>query len=124
MNSELQQMRATIKAIGDAVADLSQVCEALPQLFESKLASIRADVAANVAGLREALAESGEKQAAGLAELQASQATLAGQLTARCGAVEAAAADAVQTAEARTAEIIANNGCKRKAYCPRDQDRG
>ena len=46
--------------IGDAVADLSQVCEALPQLFESKLASIRADVAANVAGLREALAESGE----------------------------------------------------------------
>ena len=109
MNSELLQMQATIRAIGEAVADMAKVCEGLPRLFDTKLAAFRAEMTSTLGEVKEATAALLEKQAAGLAEVQAGQATLTGQFAAQQGAAQAALAGAVAGVEARTLGIIADN---------------
>ena len=109
MNSELLQMQAAIRVIGEAVADMAKVCEGLPRLFDIKLAAFRTEMAASLGEVKEATSALLEKQAAGLAEVQASQATLTGQFAAQQGAAQAALADAVAGVETRTAQIIADN---------------
>jgi hypothetical protein len=111
MSPELQAMQDAIKAIGDAVADLTLVCEGLPKFLEKRLSSFQADMTSKLDAAQHRMDESAAKATDTVLELRASLAAAEGAMASKVDAavsgLELVIAGNRQAAEAQAKEVRA-----------------